>query len=251
MPAGSLIMILVGPHLMAYGWQAMWLVNGAIVVGYAALIAMMDFREPPAGRRDIGAILGNIRAAVAAPGPLLLSLIFCTYTFQYAAMVGLLPVLLVDRMGLSIAAAGAAGAVAVAGNVVGNVSAGALVRLGVPFWATATAAFTFVAFAGYGVFAGLLPVAGVAALAAVSLAVTGLIPASVFAAAPNFARDSTVLAITLGLLTQASNIGNLLGPAAMASVVERLGWSHAPHLFVGVAVIGVSLALMLRAVLKR
>jgi MFS family permease len=251
MPAGSLIMILAGPHLMAYGWQAMWLVNGAIVVGYAALIATLDFHEPPAGQRDIGAILGNIRSAVAAPGPLLLSLIFGIYTFQYAAMVGLLPVLLVDRMGLSIAAAGAAGAVAVAGNVVGNISASALARHGVPIWATATAAFIFVGFAGYGVFSGILSVAGVAALAAVSLAVTGLIPASVFAAAPDFARDSVVLAITLGLLTQVSNIGNLLGPAAMASVVERLGWAYTPYLFVGVAVVGVSVAIMLRAALKR
>jgi MFS family permease len=251
MPTGSLIMILVGPHLMAYGWQAMWLVNGGVVVAFTALIAVMDFREPPAGTRNVGAILGNVRAAVAAPGPLLLSLIFGTYTFQYAAMVGLLPVLLVDRMGLSIAAAGAFGAVAVAGNVVGNLSAGVLARLGIPIWATAIAGFLFVGFAGYGVFAGILPATGLAALAAVSLGMTGLIPASVFAAAPSFARDSVVLAITLGLLTQASNIGNLLGPAAMASVVERAGWAYTPYLFVGVGIVGVSAALMLRAVLKR
>ena len=46
-------------------------------------------------------------------------------------------------------------------------------RINIPIWATASVAFTFVAFAGYGVFAGFLPVAGVAALAATSLAVTG------------------------------------------------------------------------------
>jgi MFS family permease len=250
MPTGSLIMILIGPHLMVYGWPAMWLVNAAVVFGCAALIAVLDFREPAAGTRNTGAVLSNIGAAVAAPGVLLLSLIFGVYTFQYAAMVGLLPVLLVDRMGLSIAAAGAAGAVAVAGNVVGNLSAGLLARLGVPIWAIATTGFAFVGFAGYGVFAGILPPAGVAALAAVSLGMTGLIPASVFAAAPNFARDSAVLAITLGLLTQASNIGNLLGPAAMAGVVERLGWAYAPWLFVAVGVIGVTFATLLRATMK-
>lgn len=245
MPAGSLIMILAGPHLMQFGWQAMWVVNGVIVVAYAALIAMIDFREPPPGERDLRAILGNVRAAVAAPGPLLLAVAFGIYTFQYAAMVGLLPVLLVDRMGLSIAAAGAVGAIAVAGNVVGNLFAGALVRFGIPIWVAATAAFIFVGFAGYGVFGNVLPVAGVAALAAASLGMTGLIPASVFAAAPNFARDSTVLAIVLGLLTQTSNIGNLLGPAMMAVVVERLGWEFTPLLFAGVGVVGVSTALLL------
>jgi MFS family permease len=245
MPVGSLIMILAGPFLMQFGWQTMWVVNGVIVVGYAALIAAIDFREPPPGERDVRAVLGNVRAAVAAPGPLLLSAAFGIYTFQYAAMVGLLPVLLVDRMGLSIAAAGAVSAVAVAGNAIGNMSAGILVRLGIPIWAVAAVAFVFVGFAGYGVFSETLPVAAIAVLAAASLGVTGLIPSSAFAAAPNFARDTTVLAIVLGLINQASNIGNLLGPIGIATVVERLGWNFAPLLFAGVGVVGVSTALLL------
>jgi predicted MFS family arabinose efflux permease len=251
MPAGSLIMILVGPYLMRYGWQAMWLVNAAIVFGCAAVIAILHFREPPAGSRNTGAILENIRDAVAAPGPLLLSLIFGIYTFQYAAMVGLLPVLVVDRMGRSVAEAGALGALAVAGNVLGNLSAGVLVRLGVPIWVPAIAGFVFVGFAGYGVFGGVLPAAGAALLAAASLVMTGLIPSSAYAAAPGLSRDSVVLAITLGLLTQASNVGNVLGPAAMASVIERAGWAYAPYVFAAIAVAGVSATLMFRAVAKR
>jgi MFS family permease len=245
MPVGSLIMILTGPYLMHFGWQTMWVVNGAIALGYAALIATIDFREPPPGLRDVRAILGNIRAAVAAPGPLLLAVAFGLYTFQYAAMVGLLPVLLVDRMGLTIAGAGAVSAIAVAGNAIGNMSAGILVRLGVPFWAVTAVAFVFMVFAAYGVFSQALPVAAIAALAAASLGVTGLIPASAFAAAPSFARDTTVLAIVLGLINQTSNIGNLLGPIAMAGVVEQLGWSFAPLLFAALGAVGVTVALLL------
>ncbi|MGE0564058.1 MAG: MFS transporter [Pseudolabrys sp.] len=251
MPVGSLIMILAGPLLLQSGWQTMWIVNGAIVLGYTALIWTIDFREPPPGARDIGAILGNVRAVLAAPGPLLLSLAFGIYTFQYGAMVGLLPVLLVQRMDLSIAAAGVISAIAVAGNATGNVFAGALARLGIPFWAVAMTSFTFVGFAGYGVFSGVLPVAGIAALAALSLGMAGLIPASAFAAAPSFARDTAVLAIVLGLINQASNIGNLLGPAAIASVIERFGWNYTPMLFAGVGVAGVTTALMLRRVARR
>lgn len=250
MPVGSLIMMMAGPWLMASGWQTMWIVNGAVVLGYAALFAAIRIDEPPPGHRNAAAILGNIRSAAAAPGPLLLGLAFGTYTFQYAAMVGLLPVLLIDKMGLSIAAAGAIGAVTVAANAIGNMSAGALVRLGIPFWAVAMFAFTFAGFAGYGVFSGLLPVAGIAVLAAASLAVTGLIPASIFAAAPGFSRDTAVLAIVLGLVTQASNVGNLIGPVAMAAVIERLGWTYTPLLFAGVAVTGISAALMLRRATK-
>jgi len=95
-----------------------------------------------------------------------------------------------------------------------------------------------------------LPVALIAALASASLAVTGLIPASIFAAAPRFAPTSALLAIVLGLLNQTSNLGNLFGPAAMAAIVQHFGWGGAPFLFLGVTVCGLALALMLRAAMK-
>jgi hypothetical protein len=96
-----------------------------------------------------------------------------------------------------------------------------------------------------------MPVAWVAALAAASLGLTGLIPASIYAAAPRLAATSALLAISLGLINQVTNIGNLAGPAAMAFTVERLGWSGAPVLFLGVAMAGVTVALLLRGVMRR
>ena len=65
------------------------------------------------------------------------------------------------------------------------------------------------------------------------------------------APTSAMLAIALGLINQVTNIGNLSGPAAMAFTVELLGWGGAPLLFAGVAVTGVTIALLLRAVLRR
>ena len=91
----------------------------------------------------------------------------------------------------------------------------------------------------------------VAALAALSLGLTGLIPGSIYAAAPRLAPTSAMLAIALGLINQVTNLGNLAGPAAMAFTVERLGWGGAPLLFAGVAVTGVTVALLLRRVLRR
>ena len=38
-----------------------------------------------------------------------------------------------------------------------------------------------------------------------------------------------------GLLVQASNFGQLLGPAALAAWVEKFGWSSAPLLFAAIA----------------
>ena len=251
LPFGSVIMMLAGPHVMSFGWQALWLINGAVALGYALVVAGMRFNEAPTAHTATQSVFANIGAVFSTPGPVLLALAFGTYTFQYLALSGLLPALLVERMGLSIAAAGTVSAIAVAANAVGNMSAGALLRLGVPVWSILACAFAFVGLAALGVFSDKAPVAVVAVLAAASLGLTGLIPGSIYAAAPKLAPTSAMLAIALGLINQVTNIGNLAGPAAMALTVESLGWSGAPLLFAGVTVAGVTVALSLRGVLRR
>ena len=250
LPFGSVVMMLLAPHAMWFGWQGLWLINGAIVLGYAVAIACMRLDEPPAAHAA-PSVLSNIGAVLGTPGPVLLALAFGTYTFQYLALSGLLPALLVDRMGLSIAAAGTVSAIAVAANAVGNMSAGALLRLGVPVWSIMAAAFASVGLAAIGIFSDAAPVALVTVLAAASLGLTGLIPGSIYAAAPRIAPTSAMLAIALGLINQVTNIGNLSGPAAMAFTVQWLGWSGAPLLFAAVAVTGVMIALLLRGVLRK
>ncbi len=251
MPIGSVIMMIGGPLLLSFGWQALWIVNGVAALLYAGVIAILPVtEEQEPGRR--GFTLGpNIRQALGAPGPLLLAVAFGIYTFQYAAMANLLPTLLVDRLGLTISAAGAISALTVAANAAGNLSAGALVRFGVPLWSIGAFGYVFAGVAGFGIFSEYLPVIAIAALASLSLAITGLIPASIFAAAPRFAPSSAMLAIVLGLLNQTSNLGNLFGPAAMAGVVQRFGWSYAPLVFVAVAISGLTVALLLRRVMIR
>ena len=105
--------------------------------------------------------------------------------------------------------------------------------------------------AGFGIFSQSLPVVAVAVLACTSLALTGLIPGSIFAAAPQLAPQAAVLAIAFGLINQASNIGSLAGPATLGAFAQALGWSRAPAVLLGVAIAGVSAALLLRHVLRK
>ena len=130
-------------------------------------------------------------------------------------------------------------------------SAGVLLRIGVPMWAIAAGAFTFVGLAGFGIFSDALPVAAIAALATVNLALTGCIPGSIYATAPKFAPTSALLAIVLGLINQTTNVGNLLGPFVTALVVDTFGWNRAPLIFAGVGIAGVIWALLLRRALRR
>ncbi len=251
LPLGSLTMLLAGPHLLASGWEMLWLINGGIALLWMIVLLFIPIEEPAAADSAAVALLPNMRAVFRTPGPLLLGLTFGLYTFQYMALAGLLPTLLVDRLGLSIAAAGAIGAAAVAANALGNMSAGALLRLGVPMWAIAAGGFAFAGFAGFGIFADGMPVWTVATLAALTLALTGMIPGSVYAAATRFAPTSALLAIALGLINQITNLGNLSGPTALALTVDTFGWSRAPLFFGGVAIMGLAVALALRAVMRR
>jgi len=250
MPLGSVIMMVAGPHLIAFGWQTMWIVNGIVALAYAALIAFLPVQEEAVAPNPGQSLLPNIRAALGTPGPALLALAFGIYTFQYSAMANLLPTLLVDRMGLSVAAAGSISAVTVAANAIGNIFAGALLRLGAALWATLAFGFCFVGFASFGVFSEHLPVIVIAALASASLAITGFIPASIFAAAPRMAHSSALLSIVLGLVNQVSNLGNLVGPPTTGAVVQSFGWERTPYLFVGVMVSGLIVALLLRTMMN-
>jgi MFS family permease len=249
LPAGSALMMLLGPLIATSGWRTLWFVNGALALVYAGVVARLAVPQTRASG-SAGA-LDNIVQVLRAPGPILLAVAFGVYTFHYFALTGLLPTLLVDRLGLSIHAAGLISAVTVAANGVGNLFAGALLRRGVALWSIAFAAFLVIGTSGFAIFSADMPVLVIAIVTAATLAVSGLIPASIFAAAPRLASNSALLAITLGLMMNGSNMGQLLGPAALAAFVQRYGWESAPLVFVAVMIAGIAIALILRAVLRR
>lgn len=252
MPAGSATMMLAGPVLIAgFGWQGLWLFNGLIPLVYAFVVAQIDIPGADAHQSSDRKLFGNLRAALRTPGPVLVAIAFGTYTLQYFALASLLPVLLVDRLGLSIAAAGAISAGAVLANAAGNLLAGLALRYGVPLWVILIAGFVTSGAFAFGIFSDLMPVLAVAILASGALAITGLIPASLFAAMPVVATTSATLAVALGLLTQIGISGQLLGPTALAAFVEQFGWSRAPYFFVAVMIVGLGIALALRTVTRR
>jgi MFS family permease len=249
MPGGTALMMLVGPLLTQSGWQPLWLANGLLAAATASLVWLILPRQSGAIERDTAA-RAQVVDVLGSPGPILLSLAFGAYTFHYFALTGLLPTLLVERMGLSVTQAGAVSAITVVANALGNLAAGIFLRLAVPLWAVMMAAFTCIGLAPLGIFSESLPVGFVAVLACASLGFSGLVPGSIFAATPRVARHSAALAVTLGLLVQTSNLGQVFGPAALGAWVDRFGWSSAPLVFIAVAVVGVAIALQLRSFLR-
>lgn len=250
LPAGSAIMMVAGPYLAAFGWQSLWLITAGVALLYAAVVSIT---VPPVGAPRIGgrsSLWSDMTRVVRSPGSAAGALTFALYTSQYFALTGLMPLLLVDRLGLGVAQAGLMSAATVAANALGNLAAGVALRLGIPLWIIVAVAFAFMGVASFGIFAEALPASTVVALASASLALTGLIPASIFAASPRLTPSAPLLSVTLGLIVQASNIGQLIGPVALGAWAQAFGWSTAPGLFVIVAAAGLVAALILRRLLR-
>jgi predicted MFS family arabinose efflux permease len=237
--------MLAGPLLAAFGWRSLWFGTGllaliyAIVVGWIAPVA--STRSAAAGRG-----LADIWRIMRMPGPVLLALAFGFYSIQYHALTGLFPTLLVERLGVTVANAGLISAATIIANGAGGVSAGFMLRRGFPLWVLFAAAFVFIAAATFGIFNAAMPVAGVAVLATASLGVTGMLPASIYAAAPRFAPQAALLALTVGIVVQMSHLGHVVGPSMLGAWVERWGWSSSPALFFAIACGGLAVALGIR-----
>ncbi|AMN41584.1 MFS transporter [Rhodoplanes sp. Z2-YC6860] len=247
LPSGAAIMMLVGPTVLEQGWRMLWLGNGALCLAAAMLLfflALPDVAAQPGGRR-----FGNAGIVLRSKAALLLATTFGLYTFQFMAMAGLLPTLLIERAGLSVATAGMITALTWVANAAGNASAGLLLRAGVPMWTVPLGAFSLMGVAAFGIFSAGLSLTTVVILACTSLGLTGLIPGSVFAAAPRVAP--AMLVLTLGLINQGSNVGSLLGPAVLGSLVQHFGWDSAWILFAAIALCGIAAALGLRVALGK
>jgi predicted MFS family arabinose efflux permease len=247
LPSGAAIMMLVGPTVLELGWRMLWLGNGALSLAAATFLMFLPL--PDVAAPSGGIQVGSAGVVLRSKGALLLAATFALYTFQFIAMAGLLPALLVERAGLSVAAAGMITALTWVANAAGNASAGLLLRAGAPMWTVALGAFSLMGVAAFGIFSAGLPLTMVAILACASLGLTGLIPGSVFAAAPRVAP--AMLVLTLGLINQGSNIGSLLGPAVLGSLVQHFGWDSAWILFAAVALCGIAAALGLRVALRK
>ena len=247
---GTVIIMLAGPWLAEFGWQSLWLGTGLVAFGYAIVVWTVapDTPDLDAPRARMFADVGHV---IRSPGPILLALTFGFYTLQYNALSGLMPTLLVERLGLSITQAGFITAITIVANGLGSMSAGWFLRRGFRLWVMVAAGFCFVGVASFGIFAQSMPVVGVTLLASASLGLTGLIPALVYVAAPRFTPHPALLALTLGVLVQASNLGSLIGPAALGTWVEKFGWSSAPVLFTAIACVGISIAIGFRRIERK
>lgn len=236
MPAGMAIAMLAS---QAFGdWRAYWWCAGAAVAVALVSVAALAPATPPGARLSWRSLRQDTVDTVGAPGPGLLALSFTLYSLMFFALFSFLPVLLMEQMGVSHRTAGLLSALASAVNVVGNLAAGVMLSRGVGRPVLLIGACLIMGAASLGIFLPLLPAPATFLLCVLFSAVGGLIPATLLSSAPIVASSAALLPVVIGLIVQGNNLGQILGPVAVGSAIDRFGWSSAAVIVAGAAVMG-------------
>ncbi|MBU9337891.1 MFS transporter [Burkholderia multivorans] len=242
MPAGIALSMVVGPLLG--GWRSGWVAAAVLTFAAAAALPMTT----SAGARDdahaprVGAALRDV---VASRATTLLALAFATYNVQFFAAMTFLPVFLMQRLGVSVGAAGLVAAAIVASCVIGNLTAGWLLARGARPGIVMAATSVAIGAAGAGLFAAATPAPVAVALGFAFSAIAGLLPATILACAPMSVPSPSLAPLGIGWVVQGNYLGQVIGPLAIGTIVGALGWSGGIALMIAAAVAGAALGLSL------
>ena len=230
-PVGIALAGLATASFAAAGWRTIFAVDAGLLA--AALLAALPLRSPPAHASGWQMPPGSLRAAL----PLAVSF-FC-FALLFLALAGMLPAYLVERRGMTAAAAGQTVALATALGIAGSFAAGGLMHRGTTpgrLIAIGLAASTVAAVLAFRPEFGLpVSIAGFA----LSFALGGLVPSAAFASVPRLAHGPRAIGPINGLLAQAGSLGSLAGPPMLALWVDLTSWAYAPALLLVVAAMGV------------
>jgi len=164
-----------------------------------------------------------VAESLARSGNIAMALLFAFYVAQWTSIMIWLPTFLIDQHRLSGGAAALATALFVLINAPGNLAGGWLLARGVPRGALIVAGAAIAALCEIGMFAETLPAALRYALVLAFSFSAGVIPASVFSGLPVHARTPQHIGTGNGIVMQASQIGQFLGPLALAWIATRFG----------------------------
>ena len=247
-PLGIGAMLLLGaPLLGSAGWRGVWLLAAALTLAAALALFLVTRGGQPRARTEQAPLTARLRELATRRGPWVLAAIFALYAGQYLAVVGFLPLILVEVDGASAPAAAALSALVVLANVLGNLAAGFALRAGArPQRLLTGASIAMAAGAALVFFAASGPWLRVAGGLLFS-AVGGLIPGSLFALAPEHAPRPQLLSSVNGLMMQGSAAGQFaLPPLAAALATAGGGWNAAAAATLLAATAVVALARLLR-----
>ena len=244
LPFGVMCMALGNSVLLSGGWRNLWLYSGVALITYGLLVIPVSPAITPPKRTShaFGSFVSVLKSGIMRR----LTALFFLYSFLFFSLSAFLALFLADRLGTETTFAISLTGMVIGANVIGNVSAGLILRAGGQIRLNLMATFVAFAVAEPLIFSGTLSPVSTAWIGILVLGLGGLTPASIYAAAPSNAPAPEAIPIAIGLVQQASNLGQFAGPTALGWFVDQFGWSAAPVMTVPVAVFGLAMAALVR-----
>ncbi|HEV7319542.1 MAG TPA: MFS transporter [Ensifer sp.] len=244
MPAGMAIAMLTGPFFGS--WHAIWWSNGLIT--FASLLSIFVAVSPSGAiPHVVGRLHEDVKETLASGGPVLLFVMFSLYSLMSFTLFSFLPILLVERLHVSLGTVGVLGAVITLVNVIGNLSAAQLLSHGFARGRLVATAAVLMGVFGLWIFLSQSDGHLMLALCILFSAIGGMIPATLISTAPILSPRPALAPLAMGLLMQGSNLGQLVGPVAVGTAIERFGWPSGAA-FIGT---GALIFILLAATLER
>lgn len=254
MPLGVALALLLGPAVISKtNWSGWWWA----LSGVSAAAALWVAQQVPADRLRAGASSaadpsrkGRLRDTLRAAGPRRTALAFAVYSSQWMAVIGFLPAIY-SETGVPAGWNAVLTALAAAMNIAGNLLGGRLLQRGMAptrllRWGFATMALgSLAAFAQWGQDAdtfALPPALRYAAVCLFSLG-GGVVPATLFMLAVRVAPGPSTVSTTVGLMQQASSLGQFIAPPVVAWVAHQAGgWQWTWVLTAACSLVGIVVA---------
>ncbi|HEV7308316.1 CynX/NimT family MFS transporter [Ensifer sp.] len=244
MPAGMATAMLTGPLFPS--WHAIWWSNGLITLA-SLLSIVVSVSAPRAMLQVVGSLRDDVKETLASAGPILIFVMFSLYSLMTFTLFSFLPILLVERLHLSLGTVGVLGAIITLVNVIGNLTAGHLLSHGFARGRVVATAAVLMGVFGLWIFLGQSGGHLMLALCILFSAIGGMIPATLISTVPILSPRPALAPLAMGLLMQGSNLGQLVGPVAVGTAIERYGWSSGAA-FIGT---GALIFIVLSATLER
>ncbi|MDA1099296.1 MAG: MFS transporter [Proteobacteria bacterium] len=255
MPIGMALALLGAPPMASrFGWQGVWLAAAGLAVLCFLAVAWFTGvkRWPQTPHVEPALSWRTLGQAVCRTGPVLMSLCFLLYAVQFFAVASWLPTYLIEVLAHTPGRAGAATALVVGGNALGNLSAALLLHRGVRRWWLILLAFVMMLICGAGIFSATMLVLWKLPLAFAFNFFGGLLPAAILAGTAVHAPRPAMIGTVNGIVVQGANIGSLAGPPAMAIMIAGFGgWAGTYWLLAVCSILGVGLAIRLGVVERR
>jgi predicted MFS family arabinose efflux permease len=244
LPFGVMCMALGNSVLLSAGWRNLWFYSGVALFAYGLLV--ITFSPIIAPPKRVSHAFDSFVSVLKSGIMRRLTALFFLYSFLFFSLSAFLALFLADRLGAETNFAISLTGMVIGANVIGNVSAGLILRAGGQIRLNLMATFVAFAVAELLIFSGTLSPVSTAWIGILVLGLGGLTPASIYAAAPSNAPAPEAIPIAIGLVQQASNLGQFAGPTALGWFIDQFGWSAAPVMTVPVAVFGLAMAALVR-----